>query len=107
MEVKTSLGILKELISHHWQQYIVTDLALTSVHGVPRLGVHTLRYAQMIMQSNFHVRRLLKDDIFWSIISIATSNEERVAQHEHKWAAPAIVGVLGAYSGGVTYSTDG
>ena len=55
LEAATSLGILKELISYHWQQERVTDLGLTSVYGVPRLGVHTLRHAQLIMQINFHV----------------------------------------------------
>ena len=107
LEAATSLGILKELISYHWQQERVTDLGLTSVYGVPRLGVHTLRHAQLIMQINFHVRRLLKDDIFWSTISIDASNEDREPQHEHKRNASSIVLVIGAYSGGFTYSMDG
>ena len=59
------------------------------------------------MQINFHVRKLLKDDIFWSTISIDASNEDQEPQHEHKRTAPSIVLVIGAYSGGFTCSMDG
>ena len=107
LEAATSLSILKELILYNWQQERVTDLGLTSVYGVPRLGIRTLRHAQLIMQVNFHVRRLLKDDVVWSTISIDASNEEREPQHEHKRTAPSIALVVGAYSGGFTYSMDG
>ena len=59
------------------------------------------------MQINFHFRRLLKDDIFWSTISIDASDKDREPQHEHKRTASLIVLVIGAYSGGFTYSMDG
>ena len=84
LEAATSLSILKELILYNWQQERVTDLGLTSVYGIPRLGIRTLRHAQLIMQINFHVRRLLKDDVVWSTISIDASNEEREPQHEQQ-----------------------
>ena len=54
MEVKTSLGILKELAAHSWDTNNTTDLGLTSSYGFPRLGVHTLRHNKLIMLINFH-----------------------------------------------------
>ena len=53
LEPKTSLGILKELAAYRWDTENVTDIGLTSVHGLPRLGVYTLRYSELIMLINF------------------------------------------------------
>ena len=107
MEVNTSLSILKELAAHSWDTNDTTDLGLTSVYGFPRLGVHTLRHNKLIMLINFHARRLLKNDIFWSTITVDASNEERTPLHEHKKSTATIVFVLGAYIGGATFSPDG
>ena len=59
------------------------------------------------MLINFHVRRLLKTDIFWSTITVDASTKERVPQRQHNKDALAIDFTVGAYAGGITYSTDG
>ena len=107
LEPKTSLSILKELVAYSWNTDSVTDLGLTSSHGIPRLGVHTLRHRELIMLINFHVRRLMNSNMSWSTISIDASNEERLPMHEHKRPAPTAIFVVGAYASGATYALDG
>ena len=75
MEVETQLSILKELAAHKWNPDYPTDLGITSVYGIPRLGTQTPRHMPLAMLINYHVRRLLKTDVQWSTIAIDASNK--------------------------------
>ena len=106
MEVETQLSILKELAAHEWNPDYPTDLGITSVYGIPRLGMQTPRHMPLAMLINYHVRRLLKTDVQWSTIAIDASNEERTPQYKHRRTALVIIFVIGTFARGDTYSLD-